>query len=69
MILHFKWGTHCQRRMHVVRKRVPPKVGDCFKVKELHANGKPYRWDKPIGVYLHEIRDVGGYQLYVVELM
>lgn len=55
--------------MHVVRKRVPPKVGDCFKVKELHANGKPYRWDKPIGVYLHEIRDVGGYQLYVVELM
>jgi hypothetical protein len=65
MILYVKIGTHSARRMKLFRKRKAPKVGDIFKLRELNHE----RYDKPIGVYCHEVRDVGGEPLYILERM
>lgn len=67
MKIYIKFGTHSARWMRVARLRKPPKVGDHFYVYEDHR--ADCRYPRKIGVYLHEIRDVGGTGLYVAELM
>lgn len=63
MWIYAKVGTHAQTRVRVVRKRKPPKVGECFKIYG------PEKYSKQEGVYCHEIRDMGNYDLYVLERM
>jgi hypothetical protein len=65
LTIYAKPGTHPARYMRVKHKRKPPKVGDLFKARDTTAC-KYARWD---GFYVHEIRDVGGQDLYILEYM
>lgn len=65
LIIYAKPGTHPARYMHVKYKRKPPAVGDIFSAKDTDAE-KHEHWGR---FYVHEIRDVGGQQLYFLEWM
>lgn len=65
MIIYAKPGTYPARYLRVKYKRKPPKVGDIFQARDQTAC-KHTKWDR---FYVHEVKDVGGQDLYVLEYM
>jgi hypothetical protein len=62
MILHVKVGTLPAYYAEIVRKKKPPKVGECLQLKSELKNGEP------IWVRCALIKDLGdGYLLYFME--
>jgi hypothetical protein len=68
MKIYVKIGTQPAKWMHVVRKRVPPKIGDSFELKE--STARRDRYEPTVRAYCDKISDLGaGQTLYFVERM
>lgn len=64
MIIYAKVGTGPGQMVHVLRRRKSIEVDDF-----IHFRDPNQKYDRPKGAICREIRDVGGRNLYVLELM